>query len=1122
MEPSDLTEREQRLGKIVFSYLQAAECGDPPDRDLFLAENPEFATELKDFLADRQEVDDLLASLKETARFLSAPTPLMTGSARAQPRLAAYPQAAEPYQHPRVFGEYRLIEMIGRGGMGVVFKARQLRPNRIVAIKMIMAGDLATPEDVGRFRSEAEAAGILDHPNIVPIYEVGECEGRPYFSMKLIEGGNLAKRFGCKSEPEISVRDRVRLIIDIARAVHHAHQRGVLHRDLKPGNILLDPQGRPYISDFGLAKRLESDSNLTLSGAVVGTPSYMAPERMTQRKGGVTTATDVYGVGAILYAILTGRPPFRGESVFETLELVQSSEPVSPSKIDPRIDGDLESICLKCLEKEPGRRYPSAQALAEDLERWLAGESTQARPIGWLGRGRRWFGRNPVIAGLTLVSAILSLTLFVGMIAGILLLRLERDETRRHQVEAESQRDYALDREYAANISLAMRSFENSNPERARELLDRHRPKPGEKDRRGFEWYYVHHLLAGLEPEGKEIGKHQGEIFGLAYSPDGGRLATASADCTAAVWDVGSGQRLFELRPSCDDVNCTLFTPDGRNLIVSCEDGSIWTCDGRTGKGARRLAHLASQGIAAHAGAALLCGPAAGGAALAWQLVAPGIAIPQIAIHPDGSVLAAACWDGSVRLYDYPSGRERAVLFAHAPKAESVCFTPDGQFLISGGRDGTVKVWDIASAALVRTITGHLYPVKSVAASRKLGLIASASYDDTVRLWDRETGREIACFHEPGLSFHSVAFSSDFQVAATTRLGDVLIWDVTSRTLLQTFPSRHEQRGWSVAFSPDGNTVASVAAGGQAAIWNLAARRPRLKEWQLPSRVIGLVSSKNGLVVATSDGSVRHHDFASAEDRSMIAPNGQGAMIAIDQVGQRLAIRSGETDLVQIWDLAGLRQEFVLSTGDKKLTRMALSPEGSTLATTGWDASSRFWNLQTRSLQAELSNEESYRARLVLSPNWKFAWSANRDGAGLARPPFRQIDRVWPLKAMDGWQVAFDAEAKTVAIARQSELYLWETEKDHPPVRLGGHRDRITALAFFPDGKTLASATTNGVVKLWHVGTQQELLTLGQPGISLDCIAISPDGQKLITGGMGSQSRGQILTWEAPRSPPDP
>jgi eukaryotic-like serine/threonine-protein kinase len=325
--------------------------------------------------------------------------------------------------------------------MGVVFLARQRTLNRPVVLKMLLAGTLVSDADDRRFRQEAEAAANLDHPNIVPIFEVGRHEGHSYFSMKLIEGGSLARKL---REFAADQRAAARLIAIVARAVHHAHQRGVLHRDLKPSNILLNggpdiPIGQlePYVTDFGLAKRVEGDSELTQSGAILGTPSYMAPEQASGTKGVVTVATDVYGLGAVLYTILAGKPPFHGDSALETIAQVKDRALDPPSRHGRQIHHDLETICLKCLEKEPQRRYSSAENLADDLERWLAGVPILARPASGVEHAWRWYRRNPVIGSLSDAVASLIVLALAGLVISNRMITRERDEAERQRRQAE-------------------------------------------------------------------------------------------------------------------------------------------------------------------------------------------------------------------------------------------------------------------------------------------------------------------------------------------------------------------------------------------------------------------------------------------------------------------------------------------------------------------------------------------------------------------------------------------------------------------------------------------------------------------------------------------------------------
>jgi eukaryotic-like serine/threonine-protein kinase len=501
-------DRESQLDDVIASYLEAIEAGETPDRPSWLQRYPHLADELAAFFADEARFDGLMAPLKA-----ATPTPrsALVPTDTLRLRSAGNGFAPPPAAPERGFGDYEILREAARGGMGVVYKARQRSLNRVVALKMIRDGEWATPQDVHRFRLEAEAVAQLDHPNIVPVYEVGEWRaagtGAPvhYFSMKWIDGGTLADLLASgrwSAAGKEGQRAAARLIAQAARAVHYAHQRGILHRDLKPANILLGGGGQtpgngrpgpgdgtdrlggdgsallpgpgslfPLITDFGLAKRLSADEPLTQTGVAVGTPSYMAPEQASPAPGragrggaGLTMAADVYSLGAILYELLTGRPPFRGETMLDTLRELLEREPERPRAFNPRLDRDLETICLKCLQKDPGRRYPSAEAFAEDLERFLAGEPIQARPVGAPERVWRWCRRNPALAATSLLAALAlpAALALLGLIAvnesrhsallkeEALKYRLKHDEAQGHLRDAERQRAEAEKQRLAA------------------------------------------------------------------------------------------------------------------------------------------------------------------------------------------------------------------------------------------------------------------------------------------------------------------------------------------------------------------------------------------------------------------------------------------------------------------------------------------------------------------------------------------------------------------------------------------------------------------------------------------------------------------------------------------------
>jgi tRNA A-37 threonylcarbamoyl transferase component Bud32 len=494
----------------------------------------------------------------------------------------------------RYFGDYEIQNELGRGGMGVVYKARQVSLNRPVALKMIKAGVLADDAELRRFQNEAEAVALLDHPGIVPVYEVGEHEGQRYFSMKLVEGGNLSERLASFQDDP---RAAAALLAEAAEAIQHAHMRGILHRDLKPANLLIDAAGHPHITDFGMAKWIEADVEMTASGAILGTPAYMSPEQAAGRRGTITTATDVYGLGAIFYALLTGKAPFGGDSVIETLDAVRTRPPEPPTKRNARVPRDLELICLKCLEKDPADRYPTAGALADDLRRFAAGEPVSVRAAGAVERLAKWARRKPTLAA---AYALGLLALLLGGLGGLAVWEWRaaaaarataeraRDDEATARASAETARDEVANAreelarvEYGRTMEVAHQEWRDNNVAATVALLSSTRP-----DLRGWEWRYVHRLC---HSDLLTLKGHTGHVASASFSPDGSRIVTASGDQTAKVWDAKTGAEALTLKGHTGFVNSASFSPDGSRIVTAGWDQTAKVWDAKTGAEALTL-----------------------------------------------------------------------------------------------------------------------------------------------------------------------------------------------------------------------------------------------------------------------------------------------------------------------------------------------------------------------------------------------------------------------------------------------------------------------------------------------------------------------------------------------------
>jgi WD40 repeat protein len=937
--------------------------------------------------------------------------------------------------------DYELLEEIARGGMGVVYRARQISLDRIVAVKMLLFGRFSSDELVRRFRAEAEAAAALQHPNIVAIHAIGEHEGMPYFSMDYVDGKNLAAIVRERPRP---IREMAGWMSVLARAVHYAHQRGVLHRDLKPSNVLLDARGQVRLTDFGLAKRFDRNAAVSTTGQMIGTPNYMPPEQAWPDRGPVGPASDVYSIGAILYHLLTGRAPVIADSLESTLLALLHEDPIPLRLLRRGVPRDLETICLNCLHKTPARRYASAEALADDLDRFLEGKPIRARRISAIEKSLLWCRRKPAAAG---AIALLALTAAGAMATASHLSRVNR---------------LANWDAYVSEMSRAQNEWRERHFAEASYYLQRQIPRAHETDWRGFEWRHLWHLSRGNCAF--RLPTHPDVVNWLSFSPDGRSIASFGWDATngVEVWDAETRRLRFAMR---DASSVGGFSADGRFFVAGRKDQSVVVHDASTG---RPLSVLAGAGgIVAFAPEALRVATMDTRGELRLRELPAGrivmtLAHPArrfvdagrnapVALSADGRWLAvvrpgdpADPKDRGVELWNATSGTLETFL-PHEQQVRLVQFSPAHPTLAIAGGDGSVEVWDWQSSpggtpAGRRSIQAHALPAQALAFSADGNTLATGAHDEEIKLWDvRSLAQRTARLEGQIGAVWALAFSPDQRLLASgSRDMPIPVWNLTAlptRTAVVT--NLNAEKVGNFIFSPDSKWMAGGCKDNQVRIWEVGTLEEKYR-LRAAGYVVAFTPDGSELLVADAQGAAHWWNFARGVRRPVPSYEQLGEITSVEfSPDRRVAALGHKSGRIQL--LAVDRGEIIgVYEGHRgAVLSIHFTPDGRRFASGGRDKEIRLWDVGVTNASRQVCTE--HKGGVV-------GLAIAGDGRRMVSGCSANSIKFWDLRNLD----------------RSLGTRTW-------------HRSAIRTLAFSPEGGRVASGSEDHSVKLWDFASRREL-----------------------------------------------